>query len=185
MKISGYSRAMLGLCGVWMWGMSEAAEPYSVPLFALAKPCPKAFSVPISPRVEVRELVKKAVDYITEHGEALALMAFSQSTGPFSRDGTYIFAIDFKGNMLAHGVEMGRIGQNYYDLKDAQGRSVVRALIEKGRYGKGAWVSYYWKNPATGLEECKSSYVTSVNKKLIVGAGFHHPINAKGKCTMS
>lgn len=131
---------------------------------------------------EIVTVVRSAVQYVNDHGEEFAFQAFSDPDGPFTMDDTYIFVIDLQGNILAHGCIPERIGQNYFDEKDPQGRSYIRALIERAQYGKGGWVSYYWKNPITLKEECKSSYVTTVDKKIVIGAGYHHPLDKNGKC---
>jgi len=136
-----------------------------------------------TPQAMITGLIQEAISFVKEHGEEEAFKVFNNPEGPFAKGTTYVFAIDFKGNILAHGSDADLIGKNQYDFKDSKGRSVVRALIEKGRYGEGAWVNYFWKNPTTQTEECKTSYVTTVDKKYIIGAGYFHPLNAKGQCT--
>lgn len=131
---------------------------------------------------EIVTVVRSAVQYVNDHGEEIALKAFSDPNGPFTMRDTYVFAMDLKGNILAHGREPARIGQNYFDEKDPQGRSYIRALVERAKYGRGGWVSYYRKNPSTQEYECKSSYVTTVDKKIVIGAGYTHPLNKNGKC---
>lgn len=131
----------------------------------------------------IMSLLQEAVHFVKEHGEDDAFKVFNDPRGPFSKNNTYVFVLDFKGNMLAHGNNADLIGKNHYDLKDSKGHSVVRAIIERGRYGEGTWVNYLWKNPTTQTEECKSSYVTTVDKKFIIGAGYFHALNAKGECT--
>lgn len=139
-------------------------------------------SAPASPKEQVAALVLEAIKYVKEKGAETAFAEFNRPNSPFTKDNVYVFAIDFKGNILAHGHDFVLVGTNNYDIKDAKGRSVVRALIENGRYGEGTWVSYYWKNPATQVEECKSSFVTPVDNKFVIGAGFHHPLDDKGQC---
>lgn len=131
---------------------------------------------------EIVTVVLSAVQYVNNHGEEIAFQAFSDPKGPFTMQDTYIFVMDLNGNILAHGGISDLIGQNYFDEKDPQGRSYVRALIERAQYGRGGWVSYYWKNPITQKEECKSSYVTTSEKRIVVGAGYHHPVDKNGKC---
>lgn len=139
-------------------------------------------SEPLTPQAQVTTIVQEAVKYAKEHGDQVAIAEFNRPESQFKKPDMYIFAMDFKGNVLVHGGDMDKVGKNEYDIKDSKGRSVVRALIEKARYGDGAWVSYFWKNPATQTEECKSSFVTTVDKKFVIGAGYHHPLNAKGNC---
>lgn len=185
------SKAILALSSVlFCVSTAYATEPAASTTSPTTTPAPVTHTMAVTPqpteaippKVEVTTLVQEAVKYAKEHGDEAAFKEFNRPDSPFKKTNTYIFAIDFKGNILAHGSDAEVVGKNHYDYKDSKGRSVVRALIEKARYGDGAWVSYYWKNPETKADECKSSFVTTVDKKFVVGAGFHHPVDAKGKC---
>lgn len=118
-------------------------------------------------------LVKLAVAYVKKNGREKALAAFNdQNTKQFHERGLYIFAIDKNGTSLANGALPKLVGKNLIDLKDADGKYVMKAMLETAqRDGKG-WVDYRWPNPSSNGIESKSSYLEMVDN-IVIGAGIY------------
>jgi signal transduction histidine kinase len=62
------------------------------------------------------------------------------------------------------------IGRNLIDLKDQDGRYLIRELIAVAKGPGHGWVDYKWPNSITNKIEDKSSYVELMGDYL-VGVG--------------
>jgi len=124
---------------------------------------------------EAEALVKKAVDFYKANGKEKAFAEFNKGfKGKFAYKDLYLFVYDFKGVCLSHGTNPALIGKNLYELKDPNGKQVVKDLIEivKGN-GKG-WYDFMWSHPLTKKLEMKSSYVQRLgNENIIIGCGIY------------
>jgi signal transduction histidine kinase len=63
------------------------------------------------------------------------------------------------------------VGKNLIDLKDQDGKFLIRELSDVAKKGNG-WVDYKWPNPLTKLIEAKSSYVERMGD-YFVGVGVY------------
>lgn len=126
-------------------------------------------------RDEAVAMVKKAAAYMKEHGKEKALAEFNKPNGPFVDRDLYIFAYSANGDgiNLAHGANPSLIGKNLIDLRDADGKAIVKSIIEAGNSKAGSgWVDYKWPNPVTKAVEQKTSYVEKVGD-VVLGSGVY------------
>ena len=84
----------------------------------------------------------------------------------------YIFVYDMKGNSLAHGVNPKMVGKNLLEMKDNEGKAIVRSFIETAEKAGKGWVDYKWANAVNKAIGEKSSYVEKVDN-VIVGSGIY------------
>src|SRR6478672_10654076 len=128
---------------------------------------------------ELVALVKDASELVRTKGEG----AFTELRIPGSRwrkQETYIFVLDPQGNMLLH-ADPAMEGKNQLDLKDINGRPIIRGLIGAAtRFPDKpeGWYHYEWNVPGGLLPRWKSSYVRLVKapsaKTYIVGSGIYN-----------
>ncbi|PLX17646.1 MAG: hypothetical protein C0601_06350 [Candidatus Muiribacterium halophilum] len=84
-------------------------------------------------------------------------------------DEEYVFAGSFDGISLSG----PSIGRNMYDVKDANGKSVVREIIEKAKKGKG-FISYIMPSATGKLPYKKISYISGIPElEMYVGIGLN------------
>jgi len=84
----------------------------------------------------------------------------------------YPFVYKLDGtDCVAHGANAAMVGKNLIDLKDQDGKFLIRELSEVATKGSG-WVDYKWPNPLTKLIEAKSSYVERMGD-YFVGVGVY------------
>ena len=124
---------------------------------------------------EAVALVKKAAAYLRENGKEKAFAEFNKPDGPFVDRDLYIFAYSASGDgtNLAHGANPKLIGKNLLDLRDADGKPIVKNFIEVANSKAGSgWVDYKWANPLTKAVESKTSYVEKVGD-VILGSGVY------------
>jgi cytochrome c len=125
---------------------------------------------------EAVRFVKNAVAYLKKHGEKKAFADFADVPNKQFHDrDLYLFVYDFNGNNVAHGNNPKMVGKNLLDLKDADGKPIIRSFIEVANTKGSGWVEYMWPNPVTKAIEHKSSYIEKVDN-LIIGAGIYKPV---------
>ena len=124
-------------------------------------------------RSDVEAFVEKAAAYVENHGKAAALKEFSDPNGPFRKGELYIYSEDFKGNELASGGQPGLVGQNILDVRDANGKYLVKELIRTAKTKGSGWVSYVWDDPQTSRQRDKLGYVIRVGTDWYVGSGMY------------
>jgi cytochrome c len=119
-------------------------------------------------------LVKKAVAYIGSAGRDKALTEISDKNGQFVSGELYIFVYDLKGTCLAigNGNAAKMVGKDLSDMRDANGKYIIKSFVELLNTKPSGWVDYNWPNPVTKAVELKSSYVEKVGD-VLVGAGIY------------
>lgn len=131
------------------------------------------------------ELVNEAAERVRVSGMA-AFDALRASGSRWRRDDTYIFVLDLDGNMLVH-PDPAIEGTNQLDLKDVNGKPIIRGLIDAATAIPGkrdGWYHYQWPVPGGLLPRWKSSYVELVTSpsgaNYVVGAGVYNDRMEKG-----
>lgn len=117
-------------------------------------------------------LVKKGVE-MYKANEDKALEAFSDPKGGFVEGELYLFVVEFSGLTSAHGGNASLIGKNMKDLKDADGKLFIQAMMDVAKTKGSGWVDYKWKNPKSGEVLPKSSYVEKLGENAFIGCGIY------------
>lgn len=124
-------------------------------------------------------LVKDAVALVRAKGEAV-FTEFRQPDSRWRKGESYIFVLDPEGNMPVH-ADPELEGKNQLELKDINGKPIIRGLIAAATGVRGkpeGWYHYQWPVPGGLLPRWKSSYVQLVKapngKDYIVGSGMYN-----------
>lgn len=123
---------------------------------------------------EAVAMTKAAVAYLKENGREKAFAEFSNPANTtFHNRDLYVYVYDFQGVALAHGINPKMIGKNLLEMRDGEGKYIIKGFIEVAGSpaGKG-WVDYKWPNPVTKSVDHKAGYVEKVGD-LIVGSGIY------------
>lgn len=126
-------------------------------------------------RAFVVDLVKDAVGRIETHGTA-AFPLFHDRTGPFFVKDAYVFVVDPGGVELVNPAFPNLEGRNLLDVRDTQGKPLVREMLEQVTTRGAGWVDYMWPRPGESVSTQKSTYVSRANvdgRWLLVGAGVY------------
>jgi len=126
-------------------------------------------------RAFVVDIVKGAVGQVETRGET-AFPLFHDPTGPFIAKDAYVFVIDPSGVELVNPAFPNLEGRSLLDLKDTQGKPLVREMLEVARTRGSGWVDYLWPKPGDSVSTQKSTYVSKANvggKWLLVGCGVY------------
>lgn len=122
---------------------------------------------------EASAMVKKAVAYLKENGKDKAFAEFGNTgNAQFHDRDLYLFVYDMNGNNVAHGNNPKMVGKNLLELKDADGKAIIKGFIEVANTKGKGWIDYKWPNPVTKAVEPKSSYIEKVDG-LIIGCGIY------------
>jgi signal transduction histidine kinase len=122
--------------------------------------------------VQAKALVAKAIAAYDANGKSV----FSEMTAPstaFADRDLYIFVIGPDHKTVAHGFDAARVGQDVLDLRDATGKDIGKEFIERATVS-GVWVHYVMKDPLTGKDEPKSSWLV-LHDNYIFGCGIYKP----------
>lgn len=119
-------------------------------------------------RKEVINLVHQGMEFFNTHSIQESAHKFTYGK-EFIVGELYIFLIDYKGRILAHGDQQELLWKNMLNVKDQFGNYFVKEMIEKIHAG-GGWLTYEWRNAV------KESYVQRVvknGKEYVIGAGYY------------
>jgi len=121
-------------------------------------------------------LVDEAVSKVKQKGEG-AFADFAIKDSKWRKGDTYIFVLDMKGTFYAH-ENPDMVGKNYIDLKDKNGKPIVKWLIQKAGSEKHCgWTHYLWVKPGQTVPTWKTTYVrlaqTPSGKEYVVGCGLY------------
>jgi cytochrome c len=123
---------------------------------------------------EASAMVEKAVAHIRRVGRDRAFADFNARKGAFADRDLFVVVYDLKGEVLAHGSNIRMVGTQQIDLRDNDGRPVMRERVEMMSSGPGArgWQDYASMNPVTRLIEPKAMYLQRCGD-FMVGCSIH------------
>jgi signal transduction histidine kinase len=128
---------------------------------------------------ELVALVNDATELVRTKGEEV-FNNFRVASSRWRQGEKYIFVLDAKGNMLVH-PDPALEGKNDMDLKDINGKPIIRGLIEAATSlpdKPEGWYHYQWPVPGGILPRWKSSYVRLVTapsgKSYIISSGMYN-----------
>jgi|SRR5208282_3160527 len=122
---------------------------------------------------EAVAMVKRAQAMFKKDGAEATLKAVSDpSVAAFHDRDLYPFIYDVKGTCVAHGARPALIGKNLFDLKDQDGKYLIREILDIANGSGTGWVDYKWPNPLNNKIEDKSSYIEKMGD-YAVGVGIY------------
>jgi len=117
---------------------------------------------------------KRAVDWVSRAkafysatGKEIALAEFTNPRGQFVQSQHYIFVLDQKGVMLAHGMNRWYNGKDFMGVKDSTGKTFVREIVTTAQDKGSGWVDYKWYDPVTKKELPKTLYFEKIDDVII------------------
>jgi cytochrome c len=145
-----------------------------IPWFVAALMVAVAFAAPERGTVEeAQALVKKAIAYYDREGREKAFADFSRSPGPFVDRDLYVVVYDMGGRSLAH-INPKMVGKNLIDMRDGDGRFLVRERAEAARAATSGWQDIRFFNPVTKKVQPKRVYWER-HGDLLFSSGAYRP----------
>lgn len=124
---------------------------------------------------EAVAMVKKAAEFLKKNGREKAFAEFNNPKGQFIHKDLYIFTFMANGDgiELANGANLKLVGKNVKEMKDADGKFLIKDILALGMSKEGrGWVDYKWPNPSTGTIDAKRTYVERVDD-VVIGCGIY------------
>jgi signal transduction histidine kinase len=121
---------------------------------------------------EARAMVARAIAAYDTQGKS----AFPAMTTPgteFRDRDLYVFVAGPDNVTVAHGLDASLIGRDLAQILDSAGKAFGKEIIDKADE-KGVWVDYAWRDPLTGKDIQKSSWVVR-HDGYIFGCGIYKP----------
>jgi hypothetical protein len=111
---------------------------------------------------EAQDMVTKAAALIKSAGPESAYKTITEHPGGAFKDrDLYVFVYDFDGNCLAQGANAKMVGKNFLELKDVDGKELIKGQIALVKTkGTGWYGPYKFNNPVTNKIEAKKAYCT-------------------------
>ena len=116
---------------------------------------------------DAKELVEKAVAFYSRIGKRVALAEFTNRNGPFVQDEMYLFVLNPRGTMLAHGVNERYVGDEYLSITDSDGKLFIKEIVDTANKDGSGWVEYKWYHPVTKEWLPKLVYFEKVDDLII------------------
>jgi hypothetical protein len=117
---------------------------------------------------EAKAMALRAADFLRQKGPDTAFPAFNAKDNPQFHDrDLYVMVYDDTGKNVSHGANQALIGKNLLDLKDTDGKPLIREIVAVPDQG---WVDYKWPDPVTKKIGQKTTYVVRVDH-FLVGVG--------------
>lgn len=90
-------------------------------------------------------------------------------------NGNYFFAYDYKGLTLLHPERPNLEGTNRFDVKDSQGKFLIRTLVDVAKSGERGFAEYSTLKPGIkDVEFPKISYIVgSKQHEILIGSGLY------------
>jgi len=126
-------------------------------------------------RAFVIDMVNNAAAELDKDG-AGALRLFHDPTGPFLAKEAYVFVYDRHGASLAIPPFPNLEKRELIDLRDSQGKPIIRDMLRLVRDKGSGWVDYMWPKPGESVPTRKSAYVRMANfgdQWVMIGCGVY------------
>jgi cytochrome c len=116
---------------------------------------------------DAKQWVERAVAFYKASGKRIALAEYTNPNGQFVLDEMYIYALNPRGTMLAHGVNENFVGEEFIDIKDYDGKIFIKEIVNIANKEGSGWVTYKWYNPVTKEVLPKNVYFKKVDDLII------------------
>jgi TRAP-type uncharacterized transport system substrate-binding protein len=111
-------------------------------------------------RDEAVAMVKRVQEKFKKDGPEATFHAIDSKAPEFADRDLYPFAVDLTGLSVANGATPSVRGKNILDIKDQDGKFLIRESIKIATTPPGhGWLDYRWLNPVTHTVEDKSAYI--------------------------
>jgi cytochrome c len=112
------------------------------------------------------------VTYLKTQGKDKAFNEFCNTQGQFRKGELYIFVLDMKADILAHGSKRKMIGKGSFDLTDPDGKYFLKEIVDVAKSKESGWVNYKWTNPVTKKVEQKTTYFQKVDDVILCSGAY-------------
>jgi TRAP-type uncharacterized transport system substrate-binding protein len=123
-------------------------------------------------RDEAMAMVKRVVEKFKKDGAEPTIQEINTKSKAFIDRDLYAYVLDLNGYNRANATIPAVRGKYLYDMKDHDGKFLIREHVEIAKGPGRGWVDFKWLNPTTKSIDDKSAYIERVGD-YIVGVGIY------------
>lgn len=158
-----------------MAGIMTMAGIASVPALAESVDPASAHQTIRSTPKDAEAMLKEAIQFMGDHPHEQAFAVFNNQKGKFVHGDLYVFVIGLDGIMHANGGSPeALVGTSVEGLRDADGKLLIRDMLETAKTAGAGNVDYVWLNRVTNKIENKSTYFKRAGD-YVVAVGSYLP----------
>ncbi|HSC24990.1 MAG TPA: cache domain-containing protein [Candidatus Babeliales bacterium] len=117
---------------------------------------------------EVRNLLDRGIEFCTNNTLSTICHAFTH-TKDFIEGELYLFLLDTKGVVYAHGEQEDILWQNLWNYRDRFGALIMQSIAKTAKSGSG-WLTYEW---CGAVKVSFIQKITIQDKEYIIGCGYY------------
>jgi cytochrome c len=153
---------------------AAAAPAASTPAAAPAATSATATEGEFGSKDEAVAMVKRVEAMFKKDGADATFKAVDDPANKDFHDrDLYPFIYNLSGVCVAHGARPALIGKNLIDIKDQDGKYLIREMVDLTKGPGSGWVNYKWPNPITNKIEDKSAFIEKLGDNYFVGVGVY------------
>jgi cytochrome c len=146
-------------------------EPKRASSNAQSGPTPDALPSGRGTPEEAKAMLAQAVDHYNQVGRTQALADFNRMKSPFGDRDLYVFCLGSDHKVSANGGFSQYVGMSVDVLKDADGKSLGKAIFDQAQASGEGSIDYAWINPVSHQTENKVAFFKKVGQDVCgVGA---------------
>jgi hypothetical protein len=120
---------------------------------------------------EAKAMLDNAVQHYNQVGRTQALADFTKMKSPFGDRDLYVFCLGPDHKISANGGFAQYVGMSSDTFKDAEGKSLGKAIWDQAQASEEGTIEYRWINPVSHLTENKMAFFKKVGQDVCgVGA---------------
>ncbi len=123
-------------------------------------------------RDEAVAMVQRIVEKFKKEGSEATIQAINTKSKAFIDRDLYAYVLDLNGFNRANAAIPAVRGKNLFDMKDHDGKFLIREHVDVAKGPGRGWVDFKWLNPMTKSIDDKSAYIERVGD-YIVGVGIY------------
>ncbi len=157
--------------------LTTALAIVSLPVNALENPIeePEEHTSKLATQEEAKALFDWAMVYLKVNGRDIAYKAFNRIDGKFTDRDLYIFCLGYHKSWKVMGANPSLVGNSAGDKRDLKGKDFVEEFLNIAKSSGTGTASYTYKNPMTGKEQLKTSFIKKVAENEFCGMGYYNP----------
>lgn len=127
------------------------------------------------PKAKAMATVKEAIAFGKKNGKEALLREVNTGSGRFhvkTGEELYVFIYDMQGLCMGMGYQTQAIGTNRWEIKDPDGKFIVREFVATVKAKGSGWVDYKFPNPKSNKVEQKTTYVEGMDG-WVLGCGIY------------
>ena len=129
----------------------------------------KAEKAEFASKEEALAMVKKGVAFIKKEGKEKGYAEITNKKGQFTDRDLYLVVYGLDGVVRAHGANEKMVAQNLMDLKDVDGKALVKERVELAQSKGTFWQEYKFTNPVSKKIEPKLMYCEKLDDTAVCG----------------